>query len=358
MERATLDAPGGRLAIEAWSTIPRVRLALLPTPLHELDQLRAALGGPGRCPRILAKRDDMTDLALGGNKARKLEYLLADALSQGATALVTTGGPQSNHARMTAAAARIGGLRVSLVLTGPEPGAVRTEGNLLLDRILGAEIHFVRGTDPLSANEEEAAKVAEVMAELESRGERPYFVPLGGSNSIGALGYVEATRELLDQLRSHGDAPTRLYYASGSRGTQAGLELGARLYGAPYRVIGVAVSPGEDEKRERAAAIIREAAERLGAVVTADLAELHTEQSYYGEGYAIPTARGIEAIRLVARTEGIILDPVYTGKAMSGMIDHIRRGEIDPDETIIFLHTGGAPGLFAMADRVLELLEP
>jgi D-cysteine desulfhydrase family pyridoxal phosphate-dependent enzyme len=299
----------------------------------------------------------MTDLALGGNKARKLEYLLADALSVGATALVTTGGPQSNHARMTAAAARIGGLRASLVLTTADGAAPPPHGNLLLDHIMGAELHFVSGADPLAAGALEAAMVAEVMTALEARGERPYLVPLGGSCGIGALGYVEATRELLDQLRAQGASPTRLYHASGSRGTQAGLELGARLYGAPYRVFGIAVSPGEEEKRPRAAAIMREAAALLGAEIAVSDAELHTDPSYYGEGYAVPTARGVEAIRLVARTEGVILDPVYTAKAMSGMIDHIRRGEIDPAGTIVFLHTGGAPGLFAMGEGVLELME-
>jgi D-cysteine desulfhydrase family pyridoxal phosphate-dependent enzyme len=331
--------------------VPRVRLALLPTPLHEASRLRAQLGGARRCPRILLKRDDMTDVALGGNKARKLEYLVADALAAGATVMVTTGGPQSNHARMTAAAARMAGLRAVLVLTYSGPAPDRGAGNLLLDRILGAEVHLV--PDVAGA---EAAKLAEVVAALDARGERPYVVPLGGSNGIGALGYVEATRELVTQLADSGARAARLYHASGSRGTQAGLELGARLHGASWRVHGVAVSGGEEQKRARAVAIMAEAAALLGTDVAVREDELLTEQSYYGAGYAIPTASGVEAIRLLARTEGVFLDPVYTAKAMAGMLDHIRRGFVEPSETVVFLHTGGAPGLFAQAGRVIDML--
>lgn len=347
-----------QLATAALDAIPRVRLAILPTPLHEASRLRAALGGEGRCPRILLKRDDMTDLALGGNKARKLEFLLGDALALGATALVTTGGLQSNHARMTAAAARVAGLRAALVLTVEDAVVEPTPaGNLVLDRILGAELHFVSGVDAKEANEAEQAKVAEVVAGLEEQGERPYVVALGGSCRVGALGYVEASRELVTQLGALGLRPARLYHASGSRGTQAGLELGARLYGAPYRVTGIAVSAGEAEKRARAAHIMREMAALLNAKVEVREDELYTDQDHYGDGYAIPTAAGVEAIRLLARTEGVFLDPVYTGKAMAGLIAHVRRGEVDPAETIVFLHTGGVPGLFAQADWVLRIME-
>jgi D-cysteine desulfhydrase family pyridoxal phosphate-dependent enzyme len=294
----------------------------------------------------------MTDVALGGNKARKLEFLVADALARGATALVTTGGPQSNHARMTAAAARMAGLRASLVLNVEGMEAPPTQGNLLLDRILGAEVHLLtRG------GVSEEAKISEVVSELEGRGERPYVVALGGSCRIGALGYVLATHELLAQLEEMREAPARLYYASGSRGTQAGLELGARIFDAPWVNIGIAVSPGEEEKRQRAVRIMRESAGLLGVDLEVKADELGTEQGYFGAGYAIPTAGCVEAIRLAARTEGIILDPVYTGKGMAGMIDHIRSGRIDPTETILFLHTGGAPGLFAHAEGVLRLLE-
>jgi D-cysteine desulfhydrase family pyridoxal phosphate-dependent enzyme len=332
--------------------IPRVRLARLPTPLHEAVRLRDALGGDGRCPRILLKRDDMTDLALGGNKARKLEFLLADALARQATVLVTTGGLQSNHARMTAAAARVANMRAELVLT--VDGAVadpKPAGNLLLDRILGAELHFVTGLDPQSAADAEEAKVAEVVATLEARGERPYVVALGGSCRIGALGYVQATGELLAQLEAIGAAPTRLYHASGSRGTQAGLELGARLFGATYRVMGVAVSGSEEEKRAKAARIMRETAALLGASVTVREDELYTDQDHYGEGYAIPTMAGVEAIRVLARTEGVFLDPVYTGKAMAGLISWARKGRLD-GKRVVFVHTGGLPALFAYSEEL------
>lgn len=336
---------------------PRLRLARLPTPLHEAARLRTALGGADSCPRILFKRDDLTDLALGGNKARKLEFLLADAKRQGATALVTTGGEQSNHARMTAAAASLVGMRAALVLTVAGPATPAAEGNLLLDRLLGAEVHLVHGSESKSGSgdEAEAARVAEVLASLEARGEKPYLVALGGSSAVGVLGYVDATRELVGQLAVMGATPRWLYHASGSRGTQAGLELGARLFRAQYRVRGIAVSGGEAEKRLHAAAIANEAAELLATPERIDPDDLLTEQGFIGEGYAIPTAAGVEAIQLVARTEGVLLDPVYTAKAMAGLLAHVRSGQLDPADTVVFLHTGGAPGLFAKAAEVLAL---
>lgn len=328
---------------------PRFRLGTLPTPLHKLPRLRAALGGPGRCPRILVKRDDLTGLALGGNKVRKLEFIVGEALRDGATFLVTAGAVQSNHCRLTAAAARIAGLGVALVLgtTADEP---QLQGNLLLDTLLGAELHFFRmqpGQSAALAARAEAARVDEVLDELRARGERPSFAPVGGSTATGALGYVAASLELIGQLADASESPSWLYYASGSRGTQAGLALGARLYGAPYRLRGIAVSGGESEKREIARRIAGEAAERLGRDVRLEDDELITDEGYIGEGYGIPSPAAIEAIRLLARTEAIFLDPVYSAKAMAGLIDHVRRGILRPDETVVFLHTGGAPALFA-----------
>lgn len=324
---------------------PRIALATLPTPLQEAKNLRAALGGPERCPRILIKRDDLTGLAFGGNKARKLEFLVADALTQGATVLVTAGAVQSNHARMTAAAAPIAGMKACLVLTakGPDPAV---QGNLLLDRLLDAELRFVMPGEDMDE------RIAEAMVELRDRGERPYLIPVGGSNAIGAFGYVAGTLELVTQLFQIGEAPSRLYYASGSRGTQAGLALGARVYSAPYRLCGIAVSGSDPEKTDRAVEIANEAAAllRVPTRLTAD--ELLTDERYFGEGYGIPTAGCLEAIRLLARNEGIFLDPVYSGKAMAGMIDHIRRGDIAPTDSVIFLHTGGAPALFAQVDQL------
>jgi D-cysteine desulfhydrase family pyridoxal phosphate-dependent enzyme len=330
---------------------PRLALATLPTPLTDATRLRDALGGAGRCPRILIKRDDLTGLALGGNKARKLEFLLADARAQGATVLVTTGAAQSNHARMTAAAACAAGLRSELVLTADEPDP-RAEGNLLLDRLFGATIQFLpTPADPLLAtNVEEAAKVAEVEASLRGRGERPYVIPVGGSSGVGVLGYLTGTAELVAQLADRGDTPARLYFASGSRGTQAGLTLGARECRAPYQLHGVAVSGGEPWKRERALRIANEAAEIAGLATRIREDDLVTDQGFIGPGYGIATPECIEAIHLLARHEGILLDPVYTGKAMACLVHHVRTGALDPSSAVVFLHTGGVPALFAHSD--------
>lgn len=332
-----------------FSPMRRLRLATLPTPLHELPRLRAALGGAQACPRILVKRDDLTGLGLGGNKARKLEFLIGDAVAQEATVVLTTGAAQSNHARMTAAAARAAGLKVHLVLTADANPPV--QGNLLLDRLFGAEIHFVPPpSDPtLATSEEEAAKVAEVMTRLHAAGERPYEIPVGGSSGVGVLGYTYGTREIVDQLAALGEQPTRLYFASGSRGTQAGLTLGAKWCEASYDVYGVAVSGGESFKRERALRIANEAAELANLHTRVTVEDLVTDQGYIGEGYGIPTAACLEAIHLLARAEGLLLDPVYTAKAMACLIDHVRRRELPPDTTVLFLHTGGTPALFAHA---------
>ncbi len=330
---------------------PRFRLAALPTPLHELHNLRRELGGQKRSPRILIKRDDLTGLAMGGNKARKLEFLVGDALREGATVLVTSGAAQSNHARMTAAAARVAGLKITLVLT-KNSDSPAVQGNLFLDRLFGAEIHWIdENPNPLFATgAEEAAKIAEVMADLERRGDRPYLIPIGGSSPRGSFGYVTGTLELVTQLFQNGEAPSRLYYPNGSRGTQAGLALGAKMYSAPYKIYGIAVSGGEPEKTQRALRIAGEAAQILGATSNVTAQDLINDEGYIGPGYGIATPGCLEAISLMAGCEGILLDPVYTAKAMAGMIDHIRSGDIDPSETVVFLHTGGTPALFAHVD--------
>lgn len=324
---------------------PRIALATLPTPIHDAVRFREALGGAARCPRILIKRDDLTSLGLGGNKARKLEYLVADAQSVGATTLITTGAVQSNHARMTAAAACVAGLRSVLVLTTTTP-APAMAGNLLLDHLYGATVRLVPSVDPMLAVGQDEAVVAEVVAGEEAAGRKPYVIPIGGSSGIGVFGYVGGTAELVDQLHGMGVAPTRLYFASGSRGTQAGLTLGAKLCEATYAVTGIAVSAGEPEKIERARRIANEAAARLGLQERIDLGELVTDQAYIGEGYGIPTRAGLEAISLLARTEAILLDPCYTSKAMAALVEHVRSGQVSPGETIVFLHTGGMPAIF------------
>lgn len=330
---------------EALARQPRLALATLPTPLYDAVRLRIALGGSTRCPRILIKRDDLTALGLGGNKARKLEYLVADARAQGATTLITTGAVQSNHARMTAAAACVAGMRCVLVLTTTKDTPA-VAGNLLLDKMFGAEIRLVPSLDPMFAVGHDEPVVAEVVAEEQAAGRTPYVIPVGGSSGVGVLGYVSGSAELVDQLDDAAVTASCLYYASGSRGTQAGLTLGARLCRAPYQLCGVAVSGGEPEKVERAKRIANEAATRLELSERLEIADLTTDQTQIGEGYGIPTDTALEAISIVARSEAILLDPCYTSKAMAGMIHDIRRGAVAPSETVVFLHTGGMPALF------------
>jgi D-cysteine desulfhydrase family pyridoxal phosphate-dependent enzyme len=322
-----------------------------PTPVHALPRLRAALGGD-RCPMILIKRDDLAGPVLGGNKARKLEYVVADALAQGATTLVTVGAAQSNHARMTAAAARLAGLRCVLVLTTAESEPA-SQGNLLLDELLDAEIHFVPpGPAPIGPNPHEDACVAQLMTRLGQEGQHPYFIVAGASTPLGVLGYVDAMGELAAQLGSMGLVATRLYYPAGSRGTQAGVVLGSRFHHASWTPHAIAVSPGDPDKTARAIDMATGAAALLGSPIRLGPQDLITHQEYYGAGYAIPTPEADDAVRLVAQTEAILLDPVYTGKAMAGLIDHIRRGVVSARDTIVFLHTGGIPALFAQAGRI------
>jgi 1-aminocyclopropane-1-carboxylate deaminase/D-cysteine desulfhydrase-like pyridoxal-dependent ACC family enzyme len=226
------------------------------------------------------------------------------------------------------------------------------QGNLLLDRLFGATIHYVPPpADPtLATSDEEAAKVAEVLADLRARGERPYEIPVGGSSGVGVLGYTYGTQEIVDQLGAQDERPSRLYFASGSRGTQAGLTLGAKWCQAPYFVYGVAVSGGESFKKERALRIANEAAALAGIATRVTTEDLVTDQGYFGDGYGIATPECVEAIGLLARHEGILLDPVYTAKAMACLIDHARTNQLDPDGSVVFLHTGGVPALFAHAN--------
>lgn len=324
------------------AALPKRCLATLPTPLEDAPRLRAALGGEARCPRILVKRDDLTGLGLGGNKARKLDFLLGDALARDATSVITTGAAQSNHARMTAAAARRSGLDVDLVLTSADDPAP-LEGNLLLDHLFGARMHMVPAVDPMLAVGHDEAVVQQLAEALMAAGGRPYVIPVGGSSAVGALGYVAGSAELAEQLLGLGVEPRRLYFASGSRGTQAGLTLGAHLLGATYELHGVAVSGGEEEKIERARRVATEAAALLGVDTSVRAARFFTDQSFIGEGYGLPTAAGLEAMLLAARTEALVLDPTYTAKAFAALVAHVRSGELTPDDSVVFLHTGGAP---------------
>jgi D-cysteine desulfhydrase family pyridoxal phosphate-dependent enzyme len=325
------------------ATLPRYRLATLPTPLQRAANLEAALGPD--CPRIYIKRDDLTGLAFGGNKARKLEYLVADALGKGATALVTEGAAQSNHARMTAAAARIAGLRCVLVLDARHGAEV--EGNLLLDHLLDAEVRIV----PDKAAR--AATMQQVAEELRQAGECPYLIPTGGSVPLGAAAYVAMVGELLGQLLDGGEAPGRLYVASGSQGTQAGLIVGARAFSAPFAVKGIAVEHPVEKLIADCAALANGTAELIGLQQRFSAADVDIDGGFIGEAYGLPTRDGLESIRLLARTEGIFLDPVYSGKAMAAFLSHVRAGEIDAQDAVVFLHTGGGPSLFAFGTDLL-----
>lgn len=324
---------------------PRERIAVLPTPLQHAPRLTAALGGP----QIYIKRDDLTGLALGGNKTRKLEYLVADAKAKGATHLITLGGEQSNHVRQTAAAARLAGMQAVLILASPVPEP-EVQGNLLLDVLLGAKYHVI---ESMTERDEAIATISE---EISSKGGVPYVIPVGGSNAIGALGYVSAMLELSYQLWEQGVSPTAMYFGSGSGGTQGGIELGARLFGLNFDLRGVMVSPDIDAKRAQMGKILDETAELLGVKNPVDVAEVTLLDSYLGAGYGIPTEGGLEAIELLARTEGILLDTVYTAKAFSALVDEVRKGRYSADDTIVFLHTGGSPALFAKVPDLQPIL--
>ena len=323
---------------------PRLRLTTTPTPLMRAPNLEAALG-PG-APRIYLKRDDLTGLAFGGNKARKLEFLVADALAQNATVLVTEGAVQSNHARLTAAAAAVAGLKAVLVLDA-RAGA-DLAGNLLLDHLLGADVRIV---PDLAAR---AAAMATLDAELRAAGERPYLIPTGGSVPLGALGYVAMVEELQDQLLATRESPSVLFFGSGSTGTHAGLAVGARAFAAPFRVQAVSDGDPSAELAGRAARLATATADLLGFATTFAPSDMHVDDRFVGPGYGIRTETGLEAIRLLARTEAVFLDPVYTGKAMAGLLAYVRAGAYSPDEAIVFLHTGGGPSLFAHGSALLD----
>jgi D-cysteine desulfhydrase family pyridoxal phosphate-dependent enzyme len=316
---------------------PRFSLALLPTPLVEAARLARALGGP----RILLKRDDLTGFGFGGNKLRKLEFLIAAALEEKADVVVTGAGPQSNHIRATAAAARVAGLDVVAVMHGSRPR--ETQGNLLLDELLDVDIRFTNDPDRALVDQ----KIEEVAEELRGAGRRPYVIPRGGASPLGTLGYVDCVRELREQLKAIEVEPQWIVVATGSCGTQSGLLAGATIYGAPFRVLGITVSRSVSECQERIVRLATEAARLAGRPISLSREGVLVRDGFIGPGYGIPSEEGVEAIRLIARTEGIFLDPTYTGKAMAGLIEEIRSGRIGKTETVVFVHTGGEPALFA-----------
>lgn len=312
------------------NTLPRLRLAHLPTPVETLPRLSEALGGVS----VLVKRDDQTGLAFGGNKTRKLEYLLAAAQAEGARTLITTGAVQSNHCRQTAAAAARFGFDCILVLAGKKP-EIRS-GNLLLDDLFGAQIVWAEkaGRD---------AMLADVFDRARQAGRRPSLIPYGGSSPLGASAYALALGELLEQEVY----PDWIVFASSSGGTQAGLVLGQKIYAYRGRVLGISVDEPAAALQERVSSLAGETAALLGEPMDFRADDILVNADYLGGGYGVMGEREQEAIDLFARLEGLLLDPVYTGRAAAGMIDLARQGFFESGQQVLFWHTGGGPALFA-----------
>lgn len=322
-------------------SLPRFPLATLPTPLDELPRLSQELGA-----RILMKRDDLTGFALGGNKVRKLEFLIADALAQNADVVVTGGGVQSNHIRTTAAAARKAGLDAAGVFFSSPAGEVN--GNLLLDEILGAQLIYA------NANKNETERAIEMVCDnLRVQGRRPYLIPVGGSTKRGCVAYMLAVQELQEQLRVQNIQPDAIVTTTGSCGTHAGILAGVKFFGMSVPVHGVTVSRPVEECRARLARLVGETSDFIEHALLLDDADIIVHGDYLGEAYAKITPEARSAIYRTAQWEGIFLDPVYTAKTMAGMFDLIRRGVLKRNSTIVFWHTGGTPGLFGFSNDVL-----
>jgi D-cysteine desulfhydrase family pyridoxal phosphate-dependent enzyme len=319
--------------------LPRFPLAQLPTPVEKLERLSRELGGP----ELFIKRDDQTGLALGGNKTRKLEFLVGEALEQGADTLVTAGAAQSNHCRQTAAAAAKAGLKCELILNGDRPEV--PQGNLLLNQLLGAREHWI-------TRAERPAKLLEIPEQLRAQGRKPYVIGIGGSNGVGATGYVVAMIELMEQLRTAKQAVDHIVFGSSSGGTQAGLVVGARAAGFTGGLHGLSIDKGDlelDSYEEEVAQIANDCAAYIGLKEQFDWQDIKIVYGYLGEGYGVVGDSEREGVRLMARCEGIILDPVYAGRAFGALVDLIRKKVFKSGERVLFWHTGGSPALFACA---------
>ena len=320
------------------SGFPRLRFAHLPTPLEPMPRLSEVLGGP----TLWIKRDDCTGLAGGGNKTRKLEFLMADAVSHGADTIITQGATQSNHCRQTAAIAAKLGLACHLLFedrTGMTDVEYNFNGNVLLDQLYDASI------ERHPADTDMDGAMAALADRLEADGRTPYVIPGGGSNPIGALGYVNGALELLHQANSTGLEIDHLVHATGSTGTQAGLVAGLCATNSRVPVLGIGVRAPREVQEERVLALAEQTAAHLGVPGVIDASQVVANCDYVGDGYGFPAESTIEAIELFARTEGILLDPVYTGKGAAGLIDLVRSGHFAGQDNVVFLHTGGAQGL-------------
>ncbi len=323
------------------SNLPRFNLAEFPTPIQCLDVLTKKYNGPA----IYMKRDDLTSLGMGGNKTRKLEFLIGEALELGKDTLVTAGGIQSNHCRLTAAAAKKAGLDCHLVLNGTEPKV--PNGNLLLDKIFGAKIHFCDRKD----REQMLFQVANKLAENDKN---PYVIPIGGSNSIGSVGYVNAMLELKLQLKDLDFTPDAIVFATSSGGTQAGLTLGAKITGFKGDVLGISIDQiktGSEPFPPILTKVANATAERIGSEIQLTESDFSLNCDYLGAGYAMPGDLEFNATKDLAHHEGILLGPVYTARAMGGLLDLIQKDYFTKDQTVLFWHTGGTPELFAWADQ-------
>ncbi len=328
------------------SRFPRVSLAHLPTPLELMPRLSEHLGGPN----IYVKRDDCTGLGTGGNKTRKLEFLMADAIKNNADVIITQGAVQSNHARQTAAAACKMGMDCELIfeqrVEDPSDPYINS-GNILLDRIFGAKLRDVdKGTDMDAAMEE-------VAEELRSNGKTPYIIPGGGSNRIGALGYVDCALEFQSQANNESIVIDHVVHATGSAGTQAGLIVGLKATNANIPLLGIGVNAPKDVQEEKVYKLAVETAEYVGAPGVVQREDIVANCDYVGEGYGIPTKAMNDAVMLLARLEGLLFDPVYSGKGLAGMIDLIGKGHFEGADNIVFVHTGGSAGLFGYSDKLI-----
>ncbi len=325
------------------SQFPRVRLGHLPTPLEPMDRLSEELGGP----RLWVKRDDCTGLSSGGNKTRKLEYLMADAQAKRADTIITQGATQSNHARQTAAAAARLGMQCHILLedrTGSNDPDYILNGNVLLDRLHGASVSKRAGGADMNAEMEALAH------EIRGAGREPYIIPGGGSNPTGALGYVNCARELAEQAAGMGLKIDSLVHATGSSGTQAGLITGLAAIESDIHLLGIGVRAPQEKQEQMVFELAQRTAVHLGTGLQIDRAQVRANCDYVGPGYGLPTEGMKSAVRQLARTEGLLFDPVYSGKGLDGLIDQIKRGYFDGMDNVVFLHTGGSAALFGYSE--------
>jgi L-cysteate sulfo-lyase len=327
-------------------SLPRFHLAEFPTPIHYLESFSKAFNGPA----IFMKRDDITSLGMGGNKTRKLEFLIGEALKQDKDTLVTAGGLQSNHCRLTAAAARKAGLSCHLVLNGKKPDI--SNGNLLLDKIFGANVHYCDRKD-------RDRRLNQVAEDLAATGKKPYVIPVGGSNSTGSVGYVNAMFELETQLKDMHIQLDAIVFATSSGGTQAGLTLGAKIINFKGQVLGISIDQTKTGDVPFVPILIEIAnttAQRIGFPIQLVEEDFSLNCDYLGAGYAMPGNIEYNAIRDLAQYEGILLGPVYTARAMGGLINLIQKGNFTKDQTVLFWHTGGTPELFAWANQLQSIV--